>query len=86
MPKELEEAPDCPAGFEYLWDWFMRLNKTRPPAMEGTTGIPETEIRAYFENRQDWPELWELKILERLDAVAIEVGNKSHEREEQEED
>lgn len=76
MPKELEEAPECPAGFEYLWEWFQRLNACRPPGMSGVSGIPETEIRAYFKNRGIWPEPWELRVLERLDNVAMQSGDK----------
>jgi hypothetical protein len=77
MPPELEDDVDMPAGFEYLWGWFTRLSACRPSAMDGVSGIPESEIRAYFQNRGIRPEPWELRVIERLDAVAIDAGNKS---------
>lgn len=71
MPPELEAMPDCPAGFDYLWDWFMRLNATRPVTMSGTPrAITEGEMRAFFQNRGINPEPWEVDILVRADKLA----------------
>jgi hypothetical protein len=77
MPQELADAPDIPVGCEYLWQWFLRLNKLRPPAMDGAVAIPETEIRAYFQNREIVPTPWELSVIERLDNAALEVAKQS---------
>jgi hypothetical protein len=76
MPEELEAMPECPPGFEYLWAWFLRLNSTRG-GMGG--GISETELKSFFENRGIKPEPFEIRVLERLDAVALsELADKPH--------
>lgn len=69
-PEELIElrSHELPAGCEYLWDWFVRLNATRPVGF-GEGAITEAELRAFFANRQLEPTAWELDLLVRMDAA-----------------
>lgn len=69
-PAELLDAPDIPAGFEYLWAWFIRLNSTRPPSMGGQAAISEMELRSFFLNRSITPEGWEVDLLVQLDQLS----------------
>lgn len=73
-PDELANEPDCPAGFDYLWDWFKRLNGTRQQGF-GMSGITETELRSFFLNRKIEPEQWELDLLIRLDKLVVAKAN-----------
>lgn len=71
--QELAAAPDCPAGLEYLWGWFLRLHSTRPPGF-GVSAISEQEIGWFFRNRGIQPESWEIDLIAQLDALALELA------------
>lgn len=72
MPDELANMPDCPPGFEYLWEWFLTLNGKRQNGMS-VNPISELEIEAFFRNRRITPKVWEVNLISRLDAIAVEV-------------
>lgn len=69
-PEELANAPECPAGFDYLWEWFCRLNSTRSVGL-GMSAITETELRSFFLNRSITPQEWEIDLLLKLDRLAM---------------
>ena len=70
-PPELRSAP-LPSECADVWRWFTRLNATRPQGL-GAGGIPETEIRAFFQNRRITPMQWEIEALAALDAAAMKA-------------
>jgi hypothetical protein len=73
VPDELLDMPDCPAGFEYLWQWFIALHNKRQSGFGGVCRLAESEIESYFRNRKIIPHPWEVEMIDRLDEIAIEV-------------
>lgn len=68
------DGPDLPHEASHVWGWFMRLNATRPAGM-GASGIPETEIAAFFRTRKLSPAQWEIEAIAALDDVAMRAAN-----------
>lgn len=71
MPEEGANSVEFPDVLYDLWQWFLRLNATRPSGM-APSPISESEIRAFCLNRQMHLELWQLNAIRLLDAVALE--------------
>jgi hypothetical protein len=76
VPDELAELRShvLPPGTDYLWEWFMRLNSTRPVGF-GTSAISETELQAFFNNRKITPTPWEIDMLVRMDRTMREAAS-----------
>lgn len=64
------QGPDMPPEAERVWRWFVRLNSTRPSGM-GVSGIPETEMAAFFRTRRLSPMQWEIEAITALDAIYL---------------
>lgn len=83
-PDELIElqSHELPVGCEYLWEWFLRLNMTRPSGF-GAGPITETELRSFFFNRKIQPTPWELEALIQMDTAKLSAIKKPPPEEEE---
>lgn len=70
MPREDWGYPEFPMMFAYLWDWFLRLNRSRQSGM-GISGISNQEIKAFCELRNIRMSVFELDAIEQLDEIAM---------------
>jgi hypothetical protein len=75
---KLDAAPDLPHEVVHIWDWFTRLNATRPAGM-GMSAISEQEIGWFFRNRGIRPTTWEIEQLVALDHIALEAQHDKNE-------
>lgn len=66
-------GPEIPADLVYLWRWFLDLNGARQGSGFGPSPISWGELNAYFRLHDIDPAAWELKLLRRLDHLALEV-------------
>lgn len=65
-PVELINPVEFPAELHDMWRHYLTLRRSRPVGM-GVSPIPETEIRAYQDNRRVRFSEWALEVLYRLD-------------------
>ena len=61
IPKELENAPKCPEGAEYIWRIFV--------ALKNAGGVSYSEIRAYVEMTGERLNPFEVECIRRLDEA-----------------
>ena len=73
MPEEGINPYDPPGVLYELWEWFLRLSRTRG---RDATGQPqplaEDQIGWFFHNRRLRVQEWELDVLRILDSLALE--------------
>lgn len=67
---QLENPVEFPVDMGEEWDWFERLNETRPRSMGVPLPITETEMQAFFNLRGIVPAEWQLDLLIRLDRLS----------------
>ena len=79
-PRELDEIIELPSVFAEVWEWFIRLNSARQSGF-GISGIPYTEMQAFFVLNDIKPELWELLILEKIDRIFVNLSIEKSEKE-----
>lgn len=72
----LVEMPDSLA---YVWDWYLRLNETRPVGM-GMSAITYTEIRSYFELMDIEVEPFEVELIKVFDRLSLTASYKEQEK------
>lgn len=60
-----------PGCFEYLWQWFLRLNRRRGGAL-GPTALTWQDLQAFFNLSGMTPTPWEVEQLEALDNAYLE--------------
>jgi hypothetical protein len=70
-PKELINPVEFPVLVADVWDWFISLDSTRQNGMERQR-ISESETGWFFINRRIKPEVWQLDLIRKLDAVSFE--------------
>lgn len=73
----LPGAIECPAGLEYLWQWFLDLHAARQMGGMGPSALAYSEILAWATLMHRFPRPWEVDVLRDLDAVWIEEWMKS---------
>jgi len=71
IPPELPNQVKFPVLVGDVWDWFISLDSTRQNGMERQR-ISESEAGWFFINRRIKPEVWQLDLIRRLDAVSFE--------------
>lgn len=72
MPAEGVNPIDPPDLLQYVWDWFLDLNRQRRCSDMGTPQpLNPTDIRSYFALRREQPARWEVDLIMQLDAVAM---------------
>ncbi|EBC1279451.1 hypothetical protein G6T08_004684 [Salmonella enterica] len=67
-PDILINAPELPAGAEYLWEWFVTL--TRGNAGE----VTYSEIKAWSELTDNTPTSEEVAVIVELAVIFVEVS------------
>lgn len=80
---ELLNPPELPQGAYYVWSWFLKLNSSRGSNGFGVNPLSYTEMKCFFDLEGVVPTDWELEILKKLDAVAIESYAKSQKKQEE---
>lgn len=80
-PKELEDLVELPVEMQYVWEYFLRLNKRRTSNGFGVNPITFNEIDSFFRVNQIEYNESEVFILELLDDVVLEHFAKQQEKE-----
>ena len=74
-PPELIPKPIEPLGLE-VWNWFIELNMVRSSNGFSAGAISFIEIEAYFRLFHVEPELWQVKLLKKIDILYLSRMNK----------
>lgn len=69
-PAELE-TPEFPWLLHREWRWFQEINSARQGTGFGVNPTPYSEIRHYFELMQESPNPSQIRIIRKLDSVAM---------------
>lgn len=71
-PSELEELIECPDTMRFVWTYFIELHNARSfGGMQNLNPLSYSDIKAYFDLMNIVPEEWEVKMIKRLDHVAL---------------
>lgn len=74
MPvRELESLTECPDSMVYIWKHFIMLNNKRTSNGYGPNPLQYSELLAYFQLFQDWPDDWEIEMIMKLDSVFLDT-------------
>lgn len=57
---------------KFVWYWFIELHNSRTSSGFGLNPIQYSEIKAYFDLKNIVPEEWEVQLVKKLDAIALE--------------
>ncbi|KVN92535.1 hypothetical protein WK57_30325 [Burkholderia ubonensis] len=68
-PPEMN-GPPLPAAGAHVWRWFLDLHRGRQCGFSPNP-IAYHDMQSYFSLRRERPEPWEIKVLRRLDDVAL---------------
>jgi hypothetical protein len=60
-PKELDEQPDFPEEFRYIWDWYLEMRSGDP--------LTFTEIKSWSELTHQTLLAWEVDLVRTLDRL-----------------
>ncbi|KVT92710.1 hypothetical protein WK60_14060 [Burkholderia ubonensis] len=63
-------GPPLPAAGAHVWRWFLDLHRGRQCGFSPNP-IAYHDMHSYFSLRRERPEPWEIKVLRRLDDVAL---------------
>lgn len=69
-PEELLVEP-IPTELEYVWHWWLELQETRAPSMNGHAHITYTELDSWTRLLQIRLTPFEVKCLMKLDSVFV---------------
>lgn len=72
-PVQLQNLVEMPKTLQYIWQWFLELNATRPSGF-GIGNIQYLEMQAYFNLHHITPEAWEIGVLKLFDSIAVSVA------------
>lgn len=71
-PKELENLLECPEMMVFVWQYFLDLHNTRSSTGFGVNPITYQEIKAYSSIMGIQLDEWEVRVIKRLDHIALE--------------
>ncbi|WP_445081590.1 phage tail assembly chaperone [Massilia antarctica] len=63
-------TPALPPELEYIWTWFVALNRKRQYGM-GANALTSAEILAWQARRRIRLDPWEEEVIDRLDALYV---------------
>ena len=70
--KELENLPEIPLCFQYVFNWFLQLSERRQNSGFSFQPIPYSEIKAFFDLRQEMPQQWEFDLILAFDCIFLQ--------------
>lgn len=71
-PSELDDLVELPSTMQFVWNYFIDLHNARSfGGMQNINPLSYSDIKAYFELMNIVPEEWEVKLIKRLDTVAL---------------
>ena len=70
--KELENLPEIPLCFEYVFNWFLQLSERRQNSGFSFQPISYSEIKAFFDLRQETPQQWEIDLILAFDCIFLQ--------------
>lgn len=79
-PPELENLQEFPVEMQQQWEFFVDLHNKRTSNGFGLNPISWEAMSSYFNLIQYQPWEWELKLISKLDAVALSAYAKEQER------
>lgn len=80
-PAQLRDLVELPESCEHVWIWFLRMHNTRQSsAFGGVNYISYSEMMGFFYIEGITPHPWEIRLINRLDSIAVEHINKEQEK------
>lgn len=72
-PDQLVNPHTLPEQLAHLWGWYLQISASRNYGASGAPlPVPETEIGAFFRNRQIVPDGWEFDAIRQLDSAVLD--------------
>lgn len=77
--KDIENPPEIPLCFQYVFNWFLQLSGRRQSGFN-LQPISYSEIKAFFELKRETPQQWELDLIIAFDNIFLdELAKKDNE-------
>lgn len=70
-------VPPLPAGFGYLWSWFLELHVRRGAGAMGAAPLTWPDLSAWARCTGRAPRPWEFDVLTAIDRAYLTVSNEA---------